>query len=453
MVVDSTRVSVFDAEKPVGVGSVVYWMQRDQRVADNWALLYAQKQARARAVPLFVVFTIAPTKGSRATRRRYDFMRGGLMEVEKTLRSLGIPFYVLSGDPVVTLPTFVSEYEIGEVVTDQNPLRHPRRWRQAVAKAVSVRVTVVDSHNIVPVWEVSTKVEFSAYTIRHKISSRLRDYLTEFPVVKKQVSVPLPPPVDWGSAFAVVSVDERVLPVTWLKSGEVAARQALEKFCESALCGYSTRRNDPTVEGQSHLSPYLHFGQISAQRVALLVTNAKAPKVDKDAFLEELIVRRELADNFCFYSPERYDTLAAAHPWAQRTLQQHAQDKRDFIYAVEEFESGHTHDPLWNAMQQQLVMLGKLHGWCRMYWAKKIFEWTPDAQTAINTALLLNDRYSLDGNDPSGVVGVMWSVAGVHDRAWGERPVFGKIRYMNFAGAKRKFAVSEYIKKWSKEEK
>lgn len=434
---------------PAGPGPVLYWMQRDQRVDDNWALLYAQKQAMARGVTLLVAFAVAPTRGPRATARRYDFMRRGLRDVERRLRSLGIPFYVLSGDPTEVMPAFVARHFVGEVVTDQNPLRRPRRWREEVAAALSVRFVVVDAHNIVPVWVASTKVEFSAYTIRAKITNRLPGHLTDFPNVTGQVGVSLPPPVDWEDAFASVIADDRVPPVTWLEPGEAAAKLVLEQFCESTLVGYKDRRNDPTVDGQSNLSPYLHFGQISAQRVALAVKVANAPESDKDAYLEELIVRRELADNFCLYSTERYDSLAAAHSWAQKTLRDHAADKRDFLYDLEVFELGRTHDPLWNAMQQQLVITGKLHGWCRMYWAKKILEWTPDAQAAIDSALLLNDRYSLDGNDPSGVVGVMWSIAGVHDRAWGERPVFGKIRYMNLAGAKRKFAVNDYIARWS----
>lgn len=447
--VNKTRVVVVDETKSVGSGPVVYWMQRDHRVDDNWALLYAQEQAATRGVPLQVIFTSVPTCGPRATRRRYDFMRRGLMAVEERLRSLGIPFYVLSGNPNKTVPAFVTQHFVGEVVTDQNPLRRPRRWREEVAAALSVRFVVVDAHNIVPVWVASTKVEFSAYTLRPKLTARLPDYLTGFPDVARQVAIPLPPPVDWEQAFAVATFDEQVPPVAWLESGEEAARQALGHFCTSTLAGYAARRNDPTRDGQSNLSPYLHFGHIAAQRVALSVTAAEAPAVDKAAFLEELIVRRELADNFCFYSTERYDSLAAAHPWAQVTLREHAADKREAMYSLEEFTLGRTHDRLWNAMQQQLVTTGKLHGWCRMYWAKKILEWTPDVQTAIDTALLLNDRYSLDGNDPSGVAGVMWSIAGVHDRAWGERPVFGKIRYMNFAGAKRKFAVDAYVANWS----
>ncbi len=193
----------------------------------------------------------------------------------------------------------------------------------------------------------------------------------------------------------------------------------------------------------SHLSPYLHFGHLSAQRVALHVRAAAAPRDDKEAYLEELIVRRELADNFCHYNP-KYDTVAGAHAWAQQTIAEHVGDAREYVYTRTQFEAGQTHDSLWNAAQLQMVTDGKMHGFMRMYWAKKILEWTPDVQTAITTALFLNDKYELDGNDPNGVVGVMWSVCGVHDRAWSNRPVFGKVRYMNHSGCKRKFDIKAY---------
>jgi deoxyribodipyrimidine photo-lyase len=173
------------------------------------------------------------------------------------------------------------------------------------------------------------------------------------------------------------------------------------------------------------------------------------PKDAKDAFLEELIVRRELADNFCYYN-QQYDTVAGSHAWAQKTIAEHKDDVREHLYSRDQFERGETHDDLWNAMQSQMVTEGKMHGWCRMYWAKKILEWTKSTQEAIDIALYLNDKYELDGRDPNGVVGVMWSICGVHDRAWNSRPIFGKIRYMNFSGAKRKFNVSQYIDKYSK---
>lgn len=447
MLVDKTRVLVLDESKTTGPGPVVYWMQREQRVKDNWALLLAREYAAAASVPLVVVFTLVPARGPNVTARRYDFMRQGLEEVERDLRALGIPFHVLWGDPALAIKNFVDEFSVGQIVTDQNPLRRPRAWQEAAAAAVSVRFSVVDAHNVVPVWVASQKVEFAAHTFRPKINAHLKHYLTDFPELESGLTTALPAPVDWDGLFAKVSMDKTVAPVSNFRAGSRAAEARLLEFCTERLAGYAVKQNDPNIDGQSNLSPYLHFGQLSAQRVALAVSEAAAPTEDKERFLEELLVRRELSDNFCFYT-RNYGVLESVHPWAQLTLKEHESDEREFTYVQADFEQSQTHDDLWNAMQKQLFVTGKLHGWCRMYWAKKILEWTPDASTAIKIALYLNDRYSLDGNDPNGVVGVLWSIAGVHDRAWGERPVFGKIRYMNFAGAKRKFDVNAYIDEW-----
>jgi deoxyribodipyrimidine photo-lyase len=427
-------------------------MQRDQRVDDNWALLYAQEMAVARGVPLLVVFNLVPVFGM-TTLRHYDFMFRGLAEVESQLRALGIPFLFTRGEPTETIPALVTQHAIGDIVVDQNPLPFTRKWRRAVADRVAVRLSEVDAHNIVPVWDASPKEEFAAYTFRPKVTAKLAQYLTSFPPVQPaKVRYPLPQPTDWDALLTHVVTDRTVLPLTWCQPGAVAAKEALARFVAGRLSQYAEARNDPTTDGQSDLSPYLHFGQLSAQRVAREVNDAiDVPMADREAFLEELIVRRELADNYCFYSPHP-DSLKGAHPWAQATIAAHAGDHRPYCYTQSELDQAATHDPLWNAMQNQLRDHGKLHGWCRMYWAKKILEWSTDAEAAIRRALYLNDRYSIDGTDPNGIVGVMWSIAGVHDRAWTERPIFGKIRYMNFAGAKRKFDVKAYIARWQRAE-
>lgn len=449
MKVDSRRARSRN-ETPVGAGAVVYWMQRDQRVEDNWALLYAQEKALERHAPLYVLFNLVPVFGG-TTLRHYDFMLRGLAEVETTLRAKNIPFFLLHGLPTETIPEFVASHAVGEVVTDQNPLQFTDAWRTKVGKLLPVRLTEVDAHNVIPVWVASPKEEFAAYTFRPKVARLLPEFLTDFPTVKTQtLKVLLPPKVDWNALGNSVKTDRTVLPVVWLTPGAQAAATQLKKFVNERLSDYDTKRNDPNEAAQSDLSPYFHFGQLAPQRAALSVRDMKeVPKAARDAYLEELIVRRELADNYCFYN-EHYDKVSGAHAWAQKTIAEHAHDVREFIYSRKEFDAGRTHDELWNAMQRQLVDTGKLHGWCRMYWAKKILEWTPDAQTAIDIALYLNDRYELDGTDPNGVVGVMWSIAGVHDRAWNTRAIFGKIRYMNFAGAKRKFDIKAYISRFEK---
>ncbi len=447
--VDLRRTRVRNEQMVLADRPVVYWMQRDERVQDNWALLYAAECAEAAGQPLYVVFNLV-TAFSNGAMRQFDFLLRGLAEVEAELRTLGIPFYVLRGDCVDTIPAFVAEHKVGHVVTDFNPLRFTAAWRTDVAKRLTVRLTEVDAHNVVPAWIASPKLEFAAYTLRPKIHRLLTEFLTPFPRLKALVvTASLPAPVNWQELSDWLSTDRTVVPVTWLEPGSKAAKKRLATFCAEGLYDYATERNDPVLNQVSHLSPYLHFGQISAQRIALEVGKSEADRESRDAYLEELIVRRELADNFCLYNPD-YDKVAGAHAWAQTTIAEHARDVREYLYTRDQFELAETHDELWNAAQLQMVTTGKMHGFMRMYWAKKILEWTPDVQTAIDIGLYLNDKYELDGRDPNGVVGVMWSMCGVHDRAWNPRPVFGKVRYMNYNGCKRKFDVAAYIAQYGR---
>ena len=222
----------------------------------------------------------------------------------------------------------------------------------------------------------------------------------------------------------------------------------MESFIAERLESYNTLRNDPTKNALSNLSPYLHFGQISAQRVVLEVEKAKSDPESKKAFLDEILVWKEIADNFCYYNPG-YDRFESFPDWAKKSLNAHRHDRRTYIYTLEEFEAGKTHDPLWNASQMELLRTGKMHGYMRMYWAKKILEWSESPEKALEIAICLNDRYELDGRDPNGYAGIAWSIGGVHDRAWREREVIGKIRYMSYEGCKRKFDVKLYIAKYS----
>jgi deoxyribodipyrimidine photo-lyase len=228
--------------------------------------------------------------------------------------------------------------------------------------------------------------------------------------------------------------------------GEKAGYEAAKFFFNHVLHRYHTDRNDPNKEGQSNLSPYLHFGQLGAQRVAYEINLAGEEGAEVDSFLEELVIRRELSDNYCFYNPH-YDAVEGFPDWARKSLEKHLTDPRETQYSVDIFEKGETHDLLWNAAQIEMVFTGKMHGYMRMYWAKKILEWTESPRKAMETAIYLNDKYSLDGRDPNGYAGIAWSIGGVHDRAWFERPVYGKVRYMSYGGCKSKFNVNDYIKK------
>lgn len=445
--VDPGRIRTLSGGKQSTGTSIAYWMSRDQRVEDNWALLFAQNRAEQEGKQLIVLFSLTSTFPG-ATIRQYVFMLKGLEEVEKRLIKLNIPFIVLVGTPEQMIPEAVQKWNISTLVTDFSPLRIGRKWRKEIAESIDIPFFEVDSHNIVPVWEASDKQEFAAYTIRPKIHKQLERYLTDFPPLNNQSpNLNNITKTHWTDLGSHLTCDMSTKPVDWIKPGEQAAHETLKQFIQEKLPqNYAETRNDPSRDMLSNLSPYLHFGQISAQRVAWEVKQSDATQQDKDAFLEELIVRKELSDNFCFYN-QNYDTAEGFPAWAKETLKEHESDKRDFIYTLEQFEQAETHDTYWNAAQTEMVKTGKMHGYMRMYWAKKILEWTKNAQEAMEVAVYLNDKYELDGRDPNGYVGCAWSIGGVHDRAWFERPIFGKIRYMNANGLKRKFDIEKYVEK------
>ncbi len=428
-------------------GPVIYWMSRDQRVHDNYALLYAQKLALVRNRPFGVVFNLV-TDFMNAAFRQYDFMLKGLEELEKELKEYNIPFFLLTGKPAEELSRFIESRDISIVVTDFDPLRIKRKWNKEVGERIQIPFHEVDAHNIIPCRYVSGKQEYAAHTLRPKIHNHLPEFLTEFRDLKKLKNTEAfaSDPADWKSVYRKINVDESVGKVNWIKPGEYSAHQTLKKFLEEKFENYAADRNDPVKDAQSDLSPYLHFGQISAQRAALEVKKSGGNPESEIAFLEELIVRRELSENFCFYN-RYYDSIKAFPEWAKVTLQNHKNDKREHIYNLEQFEKAETHEDLWNTTQKELTTTGKMHGYMRMYWAKKILEWTKNPGEALSTAIYLNDKYDLDGRDPNGYTGCAWSIGGVHDRPWAEREIFGKIRYMNRNGSKRKFDIDAYIQK------
>ncbi len=430
-------------------GPVVYWMSRDQRADDNWALMFAQQKAEEKKSPLIVVFSLV-TNFLEATFRQYDFMLKGLEEVSQKLSSLHIPFYLLTGEPQKTIPYFLKDIDASNLISDFDPLKIKRVWKRDVAKEISIPFFEVDAHNIVPALFVSQKKEFAAYTIRPKIQKLLPEFLDEFPSLKKMKMTSLQNENNFEKIFSSLKINKKVSPVEKFTPGAKAAEKVLKEFLQKNFSRYNSERNDPNADAISNLSPYLHFGQISAQRIALIVQHLFPDDENANAFLEELIVRRELSDNFCYYNLS-YDSFDGFDDWAKKTLDLHRKDEREFVYSLQEFENATTHEPLWNAAQMQLKSEGKIHGYMRMYWAKKILEWSESPEEALLISIYLNDKYALDGRDANGYVGCAWSVGGVHDRAWSERPVFGKIRFMNYNGCKRKFEVEKYIETFNRE--
>ncbi len=433
------------SESDIFDGPVIYWMSREQRVQDNWSLLYARELA-GKTRPLVVCFVMSPSFMC-ASFRQYDFMLKGLKEVADNLEKLSIPFTLRIGPPDCEIVRLANDIRAGVVVTDFDPLRNVGGWQKNAASELQVPLIEVDGRNIVPARIVSDKQEYAARTIRPKIHRLLFEYLEEFPKLKPQ-STPSPDIAtpDWNAAYRAINVDRSVLPVEF-PSGENAAHKALVSFIGDRLKNYAEKSNDPNGEATSVLSPYIQFGQLSAQRIALDIA-ATGGGDSQDKFLEQLIVRRELSDNFCLYNSD-YDSLSGAPEWAVDSLDDHRDDERMYVYTPEEFEKATTHSSLWNAAQNQMRRTGYMHGYMRMFWAKKILEWSVSPELALKTAIILNDRYQLDGRSPNGYVGALWSIAGLHDRPWKKRPVYGAIRYMNERGCRRKFKVDEYISRWN----
>ncbi|KPK85378.1 MAG: deoxyribodipyrimidine photolyase [Bacteroides sp. SM23_62_1] len=446
-IVDPTRIRILK-QGHHKKGPVLYWMSRDQRVNDNWALLFAQQLSEASRETLLVAFTLSSTFLG-ATFRHYAFMMKGLKEVSQNLAHHNIPFSILPGDPPEVLIRFIKEHNITQLVTDFDPLRPKITWKTILRENLQIPFFEVDAHNIIPCFYVSSKQEFGAYTLRPKIKRELDKYCIEYPQLKnnKNNSYSVDE-IRWDELFKKLHIDRTVGEVDWIEPGEEAANKTFADFVDNRLGKYSEGRNDPNLNVLSNLSPYLHFGHISAQRIALeLITKYEKDQNVRD-FLEELIIRRELSDNYCFYNPD-YDTLGRIPAWSKKTLDEHRKDEREFTYTTDEFERAHTHDHLWNAVQKEMLITGKMHGYMRMYWAKKILEWTASPDEALRIAIYLNNKYELDGRDPNGYTGCAWSIGGVHDRPWNERPVYGKIRFMSNAGCKRKFDVDRYIARWT----
>jgi deoxyribodipyrimidine photo-lyase len=420
-------------------------MQAAQRAEYNHALEYAIDKANELNVPVVAAFGLT-ADFPEANARHYQFMLEGLREVERELARRTVRLVVRAEPPPQCVSRLAADACL--VVVDAGHLRVQRQWRSGVAQTIPCRLEEVETDLIVPVEEAAEAENFSAGTFRPRISRRLDAYLVKLRKGKPHIgslglkldSLDLS---DIGRVIRKLKIDTSVGPVAGFQGGAREAKRRLSAFIRERLDDYAEKRNDPNLDATSNLSPYLHFGQISPLYIALKVRQSAG--VGAGAFLEEMIVRRELSSNFVRYNP-RYDDFESLPPWAQRTLGFHARDKREYVYSGEEFETARTHDPYWNAAQKQMLLTGKMHGYMRMYWGKKILEWSRSPREGFEIALRLNNKYELDGRDPNGFAGVAWCF-GKHDRAWGERPVFGKVRYMNAAGLRRKFDADAYVDK------
>lgn len=431
-------------------GAVVYWMQRAQRGTDNPALDTAIGAANELKKPLAVFLGLVPFYPN-ANERHYAFLIDGLADAARQVEKRGAAF-VFRPYPRHSLVRFCGEVKAALVIGDENPMREPERWRQAAGDLLEVPLVTVDADVIVPT-SLFPKEEYAARTIRPKVHKVLDRYLVRGK--EPRVRVPFPAsrrpksePIDKAELLRKLPLDRSATPVEGVRGGAREGTRLLKRFVEKRLAGYDTARNRPeNPEGTSGLSAYIHFGHLGPRQVALAVKGARASKASREGFLEQLIVRRELAINFVARNPD-YDSVDGFHDWARRTLRKHEGDKREHLYVAEQLETGETHDPLWNAAQMEMVLTGFMHGYLRMYWAKKILEWTRTPEEAMEVAIRLNDRYELDGRDPNGYAGIAWAIGGKHDRPWGpERPIFGLIRFMSFASTSRKFGSRAYMER------
>jgi deoxyribodipyrimidine photo-lyase len=449
--IHDTRILTLN-DKPDRDGDyVLYWMQQSQRAEYNHALEYAVREANRMKLRLLVVFAVTD-KYPQANLRHYAFMLEGLAETRATLRKRGIAMVVRGGEPVEVINELARPAAL--LVCDSGPLRHQRQWRDAVADDAKCRVVEIETDVVVPIEVVSDKQEYAARTIRPKIQEHLGDYLAPLesaPVRRKSADMQYPG-FDLDHVDAVLEqldIDRSVTRSERFTGGASHAKQLLADFLAGKLNDYPDARNEPVADATSHLSPYLHFGQISPLYIALCVNAKKGVKREaKGKFMEELIVRRELSFNYVHYQP-KYDQYDALPNWARLTLRKHKHDRREYIYDAGAFEQGATHDPYWNAAQMEMVATGYMHNMMRMYWGKKILEWSKSPREAFDIALRLNNKYELDGRDPNSFVGIAWCF-GLHDRPWQERPIFGTVRYMNDKGLERKFDIQAYVDKWQR---
>jgi deoxyribodipyrimidine photo-lyase len=453
---DDPRVTVRRGGPPADGKCVVYWMQRAQRGRDNHALDMAIKVADALGLPVVAYF--AGIKNfPHANLRHYAFLNQGLPDIEEDCAERGVGF-VMRRYPDEDHERFFSDVHAAMVIGDENPMREPEKWRVRIAQKIKVPFWTVDADVVVPS-KLLEKAQFSAAVARPRLYGALAEFLV--PYKNPKASVPWKQPKGLHAEDLRADMtrgwtefDRSVAPVDAWTGGHKAAMKRLRHFCDALLVNYNDDRSRPEVDGSSKMSPYLHYGHIGPQTIALAVeaaakkhhgTPKPGEKSARDSYMNELIVWRELSVNFVRYQPE-YDSPGCADNWAKQTLAEHDGDEREHLYTTAQLEKAETYDELWNAAQIQMVKYGWMHNYLRMYWAKKIVEWTPNVGAAMKAAIYLNDKYELDGRDPGGYAGIAWSMLGKFDRAWFDRPIFGKRRYMSGNSTGSKFDSKTYIK-------
>ena len=387
--------------KSVRNGNILYLCEREIRIKDNFALQFAIQKSIELNLPLKIIHP----KIHYEYEPKQKFIDNQIAQAECQFKQVCLDFEIIDKSPSEIIETVKPAL----LISDFNPI-----LKRDYFKDIDCQIYEIDGHNIIPARFVSAKQEYSAFTLRRKIYYNIYPFLTEY---------------------------------NNLITEKIEADYVLEDFIKNKLPYYAEYKNDMSKNILSGFSKYLNLGFISSQRIALEVIKSAVLKENKEAFLEELIVRKELADNFCLYS-KNFKDFSGIPNWAKVSLNNHKYDIRQYIYSVENLENAKTHDELWNATQIQLIKEGTIHGYLRMYWAKKILEWTPSIDEALEIAIYLNDKYAYDSPSANGYVGILWAIAGLHDRAFIDYPVTGKIRRMTYNSIKRKYDLYDYLNKY-----
>jgi deoxyribodipyrimidine photo-lyase len=459
--VQPERIQPLNDLSPDGGDYVLYWMQQSQRPEDNPALEYAIQRANEAGLPVLVVFGLMDDYPE-ANLRHYTFMIEGLQETKQILEEeRGIRMVVAHGSPDEVALQFADRAHT--LVCDRGYLDHQRTWRERVTDRVTEEATCpvvrVEGDVIVPVETVSDKSEYAARTIRPRIWEHAERFFVDLEPTEPEhpstgdvidLSGVAFEPIDVSDVEAAtdrLDLDRSVSPVSSLyRGGPRRGKDVIESFITEHMRDYDGKRNKPETSAVSYASMFLHFGQVSPVWIANRIRESGAPEQEIDSYIEELMVRRELTMNFCYYNRNSYDSLDPLPDWARTTLEEHADDEREYLYSFEELRDSQTHDPYWNAAMTEMRETGYMHNYMRMYWGKKILEWSPSPEEAHDRILTLNNTYFLDGRDPNSYSNVLW-IFGLHDRAWQERPVYGKTRYMSKGGLERKADPDAYVKK------
>ncbi len=446
-------------DKPINANAryVLYWMQMFKRTTHNHALTWATRKANELKLPL-VVYEGLKYYYPWASDRIHTFILEGVDQKRQEFERLGIRyiFYLQKDEssPKNTVAKLAKDAAL--IVTDDFPCFIIPEHNARIGQRADVAVHTVDSNGVIPMSKFD-KEEYAAYTIRPKINKLLPNYLKPFAeetVDKSSLSIDIDAEFETfvtdGSIPDLVAgcdIDHAVKPSPIYRGGTANGRKRLADFVETILPEYYTARNKPERDGSSRLSAYLHFGFLSSLEIALAVKNSEAPEASKEAYLEELIVRRELSYNMTRHNPN-YDSLKALPAWVHKTMRAHSSDQRAFDYSLEQLEAGETHDELWNAAQREMLATGEMHNYVRMLWGKNVIAWTSSYEVAFETLVHLNNKYCLDGRNPNSYAGILWCF-GKHDRPWMERPVFGQMRYMTSGSTGKKFDSKKYIQ-WTK---